>query len=1389
MRSSAWSTWVSSSREWLASDISWSRSNVLDPTSAWSWPAPSPPSRNRPAISSSASEISARSRCASVSSSPRTLASSLAVQGRSSDRTARRREPVRPVADLVVVVRDEAAAADFFVVALRLAADFLAGLFAAALAVVFLAGVFLAVAFFVGAFLAVAFLAGAFLAVVFVAVFFAVVLVAFAAVFLVPVLAVVLFAVVFFAVDFLAVAFGAVFLAGALVDFLAVVRLDDPVDFLAADRVAVRVLAAFLEAVLAAVFFAGAFGILRSLHVGGGVSDHHHTVRRGYACRPRPSTTRPELFEHPSRPVGGPEVGCGAPGRSSRLPYAARGAEGADDPLEREHKTDMTTPGPGHGYRPVAPQVDLPALEREILELWRQQGTFEKSLEQTRGAARWTFYEGPPTANGMPGTHHVEARVFKDVFPRFKTMQGYHVDRKAGWDCHGLPVELAVEKELGFTGKNDIEAFGIAEFNQRCRESVRRHVGAFREMTERMGYWVNLDDAYWTMNPGYVESVWWALKQIHAAGLLVEDYRVAPYCPRCGTGLSDHELAQGYETVADPSVYVRFPLTSGPYAGQASLLVWTTTPWTLVSNTAVAVHPEVDYVVASDGREQLVVAAPLLERALGEDWDVVATVSARDMERWTYQRPFELVPFPEPAHFVVLADYVTTEDGTGLVHQSPAFGQDDMLVCRAYGLPVVTPVRPDGRFDDELALVGGQFFKHADTDLVKDLEKRGLLFRHLSYEHAYPHCWRCHTPLMYYAQPSWYIRTTHAKDALLRENERTNWYPQTIKWGRYGDWLQNNVDWALSRNRYWGTPLPIWRCPEDHQTVVGSLAELSELSGSDQSGLDPHRPYVDDVTLACGRCGQTAHRVPEVIDAWFDSGSMPFAQWGYPHAADSQERFAQAYPAQFICEAIDQTRGWFYTLMAVGTLVFDRSSYENVLCLGHILAEDGRKMSKHLGNILEPMPLMEEHGADAVRWFMAAGGSPWSARRVGHATIQETVRKVLLTYWNTVAFHVLYARTNGWVPDGEVPVVADRPVLDRWLVSEAHRLVRDVTAAMEDFQTQRAGTLIGQFVDDLSNWYVRRSRRRFWAGDPSALGTLHETLDVVTRLMAPMTPFVTERVWQDVVRPVTPGAAESVHLAPWPSYDRGAVDDRLSEQMALARRVVELGRAARAEARVKTRQPLRRALVGSRAWSTLDEDLRADVAEELNIGALESLGSAGADLVDYSAKASFRALGRRFGKQTPRVAEAIAAADAAGLAAALREHGSATVEVDGQPVTVGPEEVLVAERPREGWSVVNDQGETVALDLELTPELVRAGLAREAVRLVQEARKREGLDVSDRIRLRWLADGDTAQALRAHTDLLAEEVLAVEVAEGAPEAALTEYGDPGLGLRLWLAKA
>ncbi len=1052
---------------------------------------------------------------------------------------------------------------------------------------------------------------------------------------------------------------------------------------------------------------------------------------------------------------------------------------------------------PSSPFNALPPQVDLPALEHEVLEQWAADKVFARSLEASADAPQWVFYEGPPTANGRPGTHHIEARAFKDVFPRFKTMQGYHVPRRAGWDCHGLPVEIAVEQELGFAGKPDIERYGIAEFNARCRASVERHVDAFAELTERMGYWVDMSTAYRTMDPAYIESVWWSLKTVFEKGLLTEDHRVAPYCPRCGTGLSDHEVAQGYETVTDPSVYVSLPVTSGEWAGRAELLVWTTTPWTLPSNTAVAVNPEVTYLVVAaehadpDGtvRERtVVVAEPLLGAIVGDaPHRVLARTLGRDWERVTYTRPFDIVAFDEPAHYVVLADYVTTDDGTGLVHQSPAFGADDLAVCRAYGLPVVNPVDPTGHFEAGLPLVGGHFFKAADPTLVQDLADRGVLWREFRYEHSYPHCWRCHTPLMYYAQPSWYIRTSAVKDQLLAENAGTTWHPENVQWGRYGDWLRNNVDWALSRDRYWGTPLPIWRNDADpaRMVAVGSLAELSELTGTDLSDLDPHRPFIDEVTFTLPGEEGTYRRVRQVIDAWYDSGSMPFAQWGAPHRND--EEFQAAYPAQFICEAIDQTRGWFYTLMAVGTLVFGKSSYENVLCLGHILAEDGRKMSKHLGNTIEPIPLMDRHGADAVRWFMLAGGSPWQARRVGHVTLSEVVRKVLLTYWNTASFFSLYASTAGWDPTSTpAPAAADRPLLDRWALAELAEVTAGVTDALESFDTQTAGRLLAGFVDDLSNWYVRRSRRRFWQGDPAALGTLHEVLDGLTRLMAPFTPFVTERVWRDVVAPGTPGAVDSVHLASWPTVEDTARDDELVAQVALVRRLVELGRSARTSSKTRTRQPLARALVAAPGWSQLPADLIAEVADELNVGELTDLSTVAGGLVDVSVKVDFRAVGRRLGKGVQAVAAAVAAQDPAALVAAYRA-GTASVDVDGVAVPLADGDLVVTETPREGWTVASAGGLTVALDLTLTPELERAGLVREVVRLVQDARKVAGFEVSDRIELWWTADGQLAQALGEAREQLAAEVLATRVQAGSPGNGDGVEGPAGS--RFWVAPA
>ena len=712
---------------------------------------------------------------------------------------------------------------------------------------------------------------------------------------------------------------------------------------------------------------------------------------------------------------------------------------------------------------PASP--NLSGLEHEVLRRWRESRVFERSLEQTAGGPAWIFYEGPPTANGLPGVHHIEARVLKDAFPRFKTMQGYHVPRRAGWDCHGLPVEVAVEKELGLGSKRDIESYGIKAFNDRCRESVLQHVDAFEEFTRRMGYWTDLSHAYKTMDPGYIESVWWSLKQIFDRGLLVRDFRISPYCPRCGTPLSDHEMGQPdvYREVADPSVVVRFPLLTLPAGAPAQLagadlLVWTTTPWTLVANTAVAVHPDEVYAIArkSGVGDRVVIADKLFARVLGEGWHITERLTGAQLAGATYQPPFGLVEIPA-AHRVVTAGFVTTEDGTGLVHLAPAFGADDMAAGKEHGLPVVNPVLPDGRFAEHIPLVGGLFFKAADSRLIEDLSDRGLLFSSYLHEHSYPHCYRCGTPLLYYALPSWFIATTRIAGDLLAQNEATNWQPPTIKDGRYGDWLRHNVDWALSRTRYWGTPLPVWLCAEEHPTCVGSLAELSQLAARDVTGIDPHRPFVDEIEITCPDCGGQARRVPEVIDVWYDSGSMPFAQFGAPLRNEAE--FRRSYPAQFICEAIDQTRGWFYSLMAVGTLVFGRSAYQNVVCLGLIVDEQGRKMSKRLGNVLEPMPLMDEHGADALRWFFAASGSPWVDRRIGHDALNEIVRKVLLTYWNTASFLVLYANAGGWTAAdlAGAPAAAQRPLLDRWVLGELHAVVRDVTGSLEAFDTAAAG--------------------------------------------------------------------------------------------------------------------------------------------------------------------------------------------------------------------------------------------------------------------------------------------------------------------------------------------
>jgi isoleucyl-tRNA synthetase len=1022
------------------------------------------------------------------------------------------------------------------------------------------------------------------------------------------------------------------------------------------------------------------------------------------------------------------------------------------------------------GFRPVDPRVRFPELERSILAFWQEANVFPRSLAQREGAPEWVFYDGPPTANAKPHIGHAVTRTFKDVYPRYRTMTGHLVHRKAGWDCHGLPVEIEVEKEIGTSGKKDIEIFGVAEFNERCRVSVRRYVRDWEDLTRRIGFWIDMDDAYWTMDPPYIESVWWSLKRLHQRGLLVEADRVTAYCPRCGTALSDAEVALGYETVEDPSVYVRFPIVEAadPDLVGASLLVWTTTPWTLPSNAGVAVDPSGEYVVAEKGGERLIVARPLAATALDEGWTVRTTMPGDTLLGARYEPPY---PNVDGAHVVVAGAFVQMEDGTGVVHMAPAFGAEDLDVGRAQGWPVFKPVGDDGRFTDLAPeFIRGLFVKDADPVIIEDLAARGRLLRADTIEHTYPFCWRCGTPLLYYARTSWYVRTTAVKDRLLEVNEEVDWHPDHIKHGRFGNWLENNVDWAVSRERYWGTPLPIWRCAAMHATAIGSLAELGSLARRELSDLDPHRPQIDEVTFACPDCGEEARRVPEVIDAWYDSGAMPFAQWGYhPELGRGEESFERRFPADFISEAIDQTRGWFYTLMAEGVLHFDSTAYRSVVCFGFIVDEQGRKMSKSLGNVVDPMAVMERHGADALRWVLLTSGSPWSSRRLGDSVLEEAVRQFLLTLWHVYSFFVLYANAEGFDPDGATPpALTSRPLLDRWILSRLAGTVREVRAGMDRYDATGAGRLIQSFVDDLSNWYVRRSRRRFWnpgggggAESDAAFHTLHGCLVTLATLLAPFVPFVSEEIWSNLAAGRA-GRPDSVHLADYPQVDEQAVDIGLDEGMALARLVVELGRRIRTETKTRTRQPLPAAVVHLPAAPGSFDLLRDTVAEELNVKRVDIAGSAEV-FGRWRAKPDFKVLGPRLGPRVRDVA-AVLEADDGTLAERLVDGGSVDIPGgDGPAITIGPDDVQVVHDVRSGLGVASEGGVTVALELEVTTELRREGVARELVRMIQDARKSAGLEVTDRIELAVETSGEPAEALAAHGVEIAAETLATTV--------------------------
>jgi len=1035
------------------------------------------------------------------------------------------------------------------------------------------------------------------------------------------------------------------------------------------------------------------------------------------------------------------------------------------------------------GFRPVDAKQPFPELEQRVLERWRERDVFHRSLAQREGAEIWSFYEGPPTANGRPGSHHVLSRVFKDVYPRYRSMCGYRVPRKAGWDCHGLPVELEVEKQLGISSKQEIEEYGIDKFNARCRESVFEYVEEWNRLTERIGFWIDLDDPYVTLDDDYIESVWWSLRRLWDDGRLYEGHKVVPYCPRCGTALSSHEVALGYEDVKDPSIYVRFPLLDD----DASLLVWTTTPWTLPGNVAVAVAPEMTYVRARVEEEVVILAEPLVERVLGEGAEVLDRFPGTELVGRRYRGPvFALADGgPQNAFEVLPGDFVTTEDGTGLVHIAPAFGEDDYATAAAAGIfdptehgTLYNPVGLDGKFTAQVTGFEGKFVKDPEVTaaLIADLVQRGLLFREQVYEHSYPHCWRCGTPLLYYAKSSWYIATSQVRDQMLANNEEIGWHPEHVKHGRFGKWLENNVDWALSRDRYWGTPLPIWECTGEgceERYCAGSVAELRERAREPVPD-DLHRPYIDGVTLDCERCGGVMRRVLSVIDTWYDSGAMPFAQFHYPF--EGQEEFEERFPADYICEAQDQTRGWFYTLLAESTLLFDTSSYRNCVCLGLILDPEGQKMSKSRGNVVDPWDVLDAHGADAFRWYYLTAQQPWAGYRFSVDTVGESVRQFLLTLWNTYSFWVLYANAESLSPDDfesrgsfVAPETTKEPRdgaeagndLDSWALSRLQATIATVRERMDAYDCTAAGRAIADYVEELSNWYVRLSRRRFWAGDRAAFATLRHCLLETVAMLAPFTPFLADEIHRNLAGG---GAdADSVHLRDFPAVDEALADPALEQGMEAVRLTVELGRAARAQAKAKVRQPLRRAVIVANEAERAAIEARTDlVTAELNVKELDFVTDE-SELVSYEAKPNYRALGPRFGKKMPQVAAAVAALDAAHVAAVLAEGGEIGIALDGADHSLGPDDITLALQPLEGYEVEAEAGHAVALQLELDDELRREGLAREIVHAVQNARKEAGLEITDRIDLTLAGDPDLLEAAQTHQEYLANEVLATSV--------------------------
>lgn len=1009
-------------------------------------------------------------------------------------------------------------------------------------------------------------------------------------------------------------------------------------------------------------------------------------------------------------------------------------------------------------YNKVTTNLNFVAREKNTELFWKENEIFEKSISLREGAPSYTFYDGPPTANGKPHIGHVLTRVIKDLIPRFQTMKGHKVRRKAGWDTHGLPVELEVEKLLGLDGKAQIEAYGMAPFIDQCKESVWKYKGMWEDFSGTVGFWADMDDPYVTYHNSYIESEWWALKEIWKKGLLYKGYKIVPYCPRCGTPLSSHEVAQGYKDVKEKSAIARFKVKNE----DAYILAWTTTPWTLPSNVALCVNPKETYVKVKHDGYKYYLAEALAESVLGEDYEVIAKYVGKDLEYKEYEPLFPFAKVDKKGFYVTCADYVTLSDGTGIVHIAPAFGEDDANVGRSYDLPFVQFVDGKGEMTKETDWEG-VFCKKADPMILQDLENKGLLYKALDFEHSYPHCWRCDTPLIYYARESWFIKMTAVKEDLIKNNNTVNWIPESIGKGRFGDWLENVQDWGISRNRYWGTPLNVWECACGHQHAIGSIEELKSMSGNCPEEIELHRPFIDAVTIKCPKCAAQMQRVEEVIDCWFDSGAMPFAQWHYPF--ENKEIFEDSFPADFISEAVDQTRGWFYSLIAISTLLFNQAPYKNVIVLGHVQDEKGQKMSKSKGNAVDPFTALEQHGADAIRWYFYENSAPWLPNRFHKDAVTEGQRKFMGTLWNTYAFYVLYANIDQFDATKYTLDYEKLPVMDQWLLSKLHTVVKSVDDNLSHYRIPESAKVLQEFVDEMSNWYVRRSRERFWSKELTqdkinAYMTLYTALVTVVKTAAPMIPFMTEDIYRNLVGSIDKAAPESVHLCDFPVVNETYINKALEENMELVLKIVVLGRAARNTANIKNRQPIGKMYV--KAAAELSEFYQKIVKEELNIKEV-CFSNDVEKYISYSFKPQLKIIGPKYGKQLGEIKNALAALDGNAAKEELDQKGALTLTLKAGEITLEPEALIVEMMQLEGYVAARDAQATVVLDTQLTPELIEEGFVREIISKIQTMRKESGFDVMDRITVYAEGNEKLAKIMADNAAVIKDIVLANDI--------------------------